>query len=165
MERVIMIKYGELTTKKGNRNFFVNSLYKSILNKLKNYDVLISKDLSRMYIEFDEKKLDDILKKINKIFGIHKYNVAYKINSSISEIEKSILEIIKKEDFNTFKVETKRSDKNFPIESIEFSKHIGGLILKNKNNIKVDVHKPDLLLNIEIRKNYTYIYTTDYSGL
>ena len=56
MERVIMIKYGELTTKKGNRNFFVNSLYKSILNKLKNYDVLISKDLSRMYIEFDEKK-------------------------------------------------------------------------------------------------------------
>lgn len=165
MERVIMIKYGELTTKKGNRNFFVNSLYKSILNKLKNYDVIIYKDLSRMYIEFDEKKLNDILKKINKIFGIHKYNVAYKINSSISEIEKSILEIIKKEDFNTFKVETKRSDKNFPIESIEFSKHIGGLILKNKNNIKVDVHKPDLLLNIEIRKNYTYIYTTDYSGL
>lgn len=130
MERVIMIKYGELTTKKGNRNFFVNSLYKSILNKLKNYDVLISKDLSRMYIEFDEKKLDDILKKINKIFGIHKYNVAYKINSSIAEIEKSILEIIKKEDFNTFKVETKRSDKNFPIESIEFSKHIGGLDFK-----------------------------------
>ena len=58
MERVILIKYGELTTKKGNRNFFVNLLYKSILNKLSNYNVRIFKDLSRMYIEFDEKDLD-----------------------------------------------------------------------------------------------------------
>ena len=164
MERVIMIKYGELTTKKGNRNFFVNSLYKSILNKLKNYDVIIYKDLSRMYIEFDEKKLNDILKKINKIFGIHKYNVAYKINSSISEIEKSILEIIKKEDFNTFKVETKRSDKKFQIKSIEFNNVIGGLLLKNIDNISVDVHNPDYTLKIEIRENYTYIYSKEIKG-
>ena len=165
MKRVIMIKYGELTTKKGNRNFFVNSLYKSILNKLKKYNVFISKDLSRMYIEFEEKDLDNILKRVNKIFGIHKYNVAYKINTSIDEIKESILDIIKKEEFNTFKVETKRSDKDFPIKSIEFSKQIGGLILKNKSNIKVDVHKPDLLLNIEIRKDFTFIYTNDYCGL
>lgn len=165
MKRVIMIKYGELTTKKGNRNFFVNSLYTSILNKLKDYNLTISKDLSRMYIEFEEKNLEVILKKINKIFGIHKYNVAYKINSSIDEIKNSVLDIIKKENFYTFKVETKRSDKSFPIESTEFSKQIGGLILKNKNNIKVDVHKPDLLLNIEIRKDFTYIYTNDYFGL
>ena len=165
MKRVIMIKYGELTTKKGNRNFFVNSLYKSILNKLKKYNVFISKNLSRMYIEFEEKDLDNILKRVNKIFGIHKYNVAYKINTSIDEIKESILDIIKKEEFNTFKVETKRSDKDFPIKSIEFSKQIGGLILKNKSNIKVDVHKPDLLLNIEIRKDFTFIYTNDYCGL
>ena len=53
MNRVIMIKYGELTTKKGNRGFFVNNLYKNIEDKLSKLDVVISKDLSRMYIEFN----------------------------------------------------------------------------------------------------------------
>jgi len=165
MERVIMIKYGELTTKKGNRNFFVNSLYKSILNKLEGYNVKISKDLSRMYIEFENKDLDIILKRINNIFGIHEYLVAYKIKTDIEEIKNTVLGIIKNENFNTFKVETKRSDKNFPIESIEFSKQIGGLILKNTENKKVDVHNPDLLVNIEIRNDYTYLYTNYYYGL
>jgi len=165
MERVIMIKYGELTTKKGNRNFFVNSLYKSILNKLEGYNVKISKDLSRMYIEFENKDLDIIIKRINNIFGIHEYLVAYKIKTDIEEIKNTVLGIIKNEKFNTFKVETKRSDKNFPIESIEFSKQIGGLILKNTENKKVDVHNPDLLVNIEIRNDYTYLYTNYYYGL
>ena len=165
MERVILIKYGELTTKKGNRNFFVNLLYKSIQNKLKNYNVKVFKDLSRMYIEFDEKDLSEILKRVNNIFGIHEYLVAYKISTSEEEIKEKVLEVVKKESFKTFKVETKRSYKEFPIQSIDFSKIIGGLILKNINNISVDVHNPDLLVNIEIRKDYTYIYTNYYYGL
>ena len=165
MERVILIKYGELTTKKGNRNFFVNLLYKSILNKLSNYNVKIYKDLSRMYIEFDDKDLDLILKKINNIFGIHEYLVAYKIDTDIENIKSKVLEIIKDEDFNTFKVETKRSYKEFPINSQEVSRMIGGLILKNTENKKVDVHNPELHVNIEIRKTYTYVYTNYYYGL
>ena len=165
MKRVILIKYGELTTKKGNRNFFVNLLYKSIQNKLKNYDVVIFKDLSRMYIEFNDKDLDQILKRVNNIFGIHEYLVAYKIDTCEEEIRNKTLEIVKKEKFNTFKVETKRSYKGFPITSQEFSKQLGGLILKNINNIKVDVHNPELLVNVEIRKDYTYIYTNYYYGL
>lgn len=165
MERVILIKYGELTTKKGNRNFFVNLLYKSIQNKLNGYNVNIFKDLSRMYIEFDEKDLDDILKRVNNIFGIHEYLVAYKIETNENNIEEKVLEIIKNESFNTFKVETKRSYKEFPINSQEFSKQLGGLILKNIENKKVDVHNPDLMVHVEIRKNYTYIYTNYYYGL
>ena len=70
MNRVIMIKYGELTTKKGNRKFFINNLYSNIKNKLKKYDVLISKDISRMYIEFNDEDLDRILEKINKILSM-----------------------------------------------------------------------------------------------
>lgn len=165
MKRVILIKYGELTTKKGNRNFFVNLLYKSIQNKLKNYDVIIFKDLSRMYIEFNDKDLDSILNRINNIFGIHEYLVAYKIDTDVEEIKNKALEIVKNEKFNTFKVETKRSYKEFPINSQDFSRQLGGLILKNVNDIKVDVHNPDLLLNVEIRKDYTYIYTNYYYGL
>ena len=165
MKRVIMIKYGELTTKKGNRNFFVAALYKSISNKLKQCDVKIYKDLSRMYIEFSDNNLEMILKKINKIFGIHEYLVAYKIETSIEKIKSTVLDIIKNEEFNTFKVETKRSDKLFPIHSIEFSKQIGSFILKHTDGKKVDVHRPDLLLNIEIRTDSTYIYTNYYYGL
>lgn len=165
MERVILIKYGELTTKKGNRNFFVNLLYKSIQNKLKGYDVKISKDLSRMYIEFNEKDLDSILERVNKIFGIHEYLVAYKVNTIDDEIRNKVLEIVKQEKFNTFKVETKRSYKNFPIQSLEYSSILGGVILKNIPNIKVDVRNPELTVNVEIRKDYTYIFTNYYYGL
>lgn len=165
MKRVILIKYGELTTKKGNRGFFVNLLYKSIQNKLKNYDVLITKDLSRMYIEFSEEELDNILKRVNNIFGIHEYLVAYKIDTNIEEIKSKVLDIVKNEKFNTFKIETKRSYKEFPIHSQELSKSLGALILKNIENIKVDVRNPDLLVNVEIRKAFTYIYTNYYYGL
>ena len=79
MNRVILIKYGELTTKKGNRKFFINTLYKNILLKLQGYNVKIHKDISRMYIEFEDKDLDNILDRINSIFGIHQYLVAYKV--------------------------------------------------------------------------------------
>lgn len=165
MKRVILIKYGELTTKKKNRGFFVGQLLRSINDKLKGLDVVIYKDLSRMYIEFDEKDLDAILKKINNIFGIHEYLVAYKIETEIENIKKVALDVIKKENFKTFKVETKRSDKNFPITSTDFSRMIGGIILKNISDINVDVHNPDIFLNIEIRKDYTYISTHSFYGM
>lgn len=165
MNRVILIKYGELSTKKGNIKFFINALYKSINDKLVKLDVNISKDTSRMYIEFNDKDLDIILDKINNIFGIHEYLVAYKVNSNQAEIENLVLEVMKKQSFNTFKVETKRSDKLFPISSMDFSKKLGGIILKNISNIKVDVHNPDVLITVEIRHNYTYIYTNSLKGL
>ena len=69
MEKLILIKYGELTTKKDNRKMFVKALYDNISKKLYGMDFFISRDLSRMYIEFHEKDLDKILAIINKIFG------------------------------------------------------------------------------------------------
>lgn len=164
MNRVILIKYGELTTKKDNRKMFVNVLHKNIVNKLKGLDVEIYKDLSRMYIEFNEKDLDIILSKINKIFGIYAYTVAYKVFSSKEAIEEAIINILPDTNFNTFKVETKRSDKTFPIQSIDFSRMMGGVILKNKDNIKVDVHNPEITFNIEIRRNETFIYFENFTG-
>ena len=165
MNRVILIKYGELTTKKGNRKFFIKALFQNIKDKLKNYNVKIHRDISRMYIEFDDKDLDKILKRINTIFGIHEYLVAYKVESDVDIIKESVLSLVKESDFTTFKVETKRSDKNFPINSLDFSRMMGGVILKNLNDKRVDVHNPELLLNIEIREYFTYIYTNSYKGL
>ncbi len=164
MNRVILIKYGELTTKKDNRKLFVNTLYNNILNKLKNEQINIYRDLSRMYIEFNEKDLDTILDKINKIFGIHAYTVAYKVKTDITKIEEMILEVLPSLEFKTFKVDTKRSDKSFPIESTPFSAKMGGVILKNKENIAVDVKNPEITFHIEIRHDYTYLYFKEYHG-
>jgi len=164
MEKVVLIKYGELTTKKGNRNFFIKTLYQNLQNKLEGLHVKISRDISRMYIEFEESELDTVLSKINQVFGIHTYQVASKVPTDLDEIKENILELMK-EKTGTFKVETKRSDKNFPILSTEFSRQMGGLILKNNSNLSVDVHNPNTTLFIEILERFTYLYTDTYYGL
>jgi thiamine biosynthesis protein ThiI len=65
---------------------------------------------------------------------------------------------------NTFKIETKRSNKSFPLNSYEVNNVLGGHVLKNTSNIKVDVHNPELLIKVEIRDNKTYIYSKEYDG-
>lgn len=164
MNRVILIEYGELTTKKGNRNFFINTLYSNIVNKLKGYDVKISKDRARMYIEFKDSELEEVKLVIDRIFGIHKYHIAYIVESDIEDIKKCIVDIVKKEEFRTFKVETKRSYKAFPFDSMQISKMLGGVILREIKDIKVDVHNPDLVVKVEVRENNTYIYLNSFVG-
>lgn len=163
MEKIILIKYGELTTKKNNRNLFINLLYENIKNKLKNYDVKIVKNRVRMFIETND-NIDEIVNILSNIFGIHSIVVAYKVDNNIDSIKNNVLDIVKNIEFKTFKVETKRSDKRFPIPSIEFNNVIGGLILKNISNVSVDVHNPEYELKIEIREDYAYIYTKEIKG-
>ena len=164
MNRVVLIKYGELTTKKGNRKFFINTLYQNLKKKLNNFDVKISRDISRMYIEFSEQELELVLKKLNQVFGVHSYQIAYKIETDIEKIKELAVEVMNEKN-GTFKVETRRANKNFPIQSIEFSRQVGGLVLKNNSHLTVDVHNPDTTLTIEILERFTYLYTDIYHGL
>ena len=164
MKRVILIKYGELTTKKGNRNFFIHTLYQNISRKLKNFDVSIYKDRSRMYIEFHDSDLSVIQEKLNCVFGIHMYHIAYLVDTNIDAIKNLLIELIQDLSFSTFKVEVKRSDKSFPIHSQEMNRVLGGVVLKNKDNISVDVHCPELFIKVEIREKYSYIYFNAYHG-
>ncbi len=158
MNELILIKYGELTTKKDNRKLFINVLEKNIKTLLKDENIIIKKDRVRMFIECDNAKI--IAEKLKKIFGIHSIVICHKANTNnIEDILKKVLEIIDTSK-KTFKVETKRADKTYPITSMEFSKKLGGLILKH-TNLKVDVHNPDVLVTVEIRNNGTYIYTDE----
>src|SRR5699024_7465406 len=150
MEKIILIKYGELTTKKNNRNIFINTLCENIKKQLKNYNIKIIKNRVRMFIETDD-NIDEIVEILKNVFGIHGIVVAYKVDTNIDVNKTSVLEIIKDINFKTFKVETKRSDKRFPIPSMEFNNIIGSLVLKNKEGISVDVHNPEYELKIEIR--------------
>ncbi len=166
MKKVILIKYGELTTKKDNRNYFIKLLERNIKEKLINYEHSIVKDYYRMFIYVNDEYIDEVMVILSNIFGIHEIITAYEINDlSFENIKYKSLEVIKKDNFNTFKVETNRSDKEYPMKSMEISAGVGSYILRNISNIKVDVHNPEILLNIEIRREFAYIYKNGIKGL
>ena len=160
MGNLIMVKYGELTTKKDNRKQFIKKLTQNI-EKLIDEELEIIKDNSRMYIKCNN--VEVVAEKLSKIFGIHGIAIVHKVNNNVEDVLKKSLEIMDK-DKKTFKVVTKRADKDFKTSSMEYSRKIGGLILKN-SDYKVDVHNPDITLNIEIRKEGTYLYVDELKGV
>ena len=161
MQELIMIKYGELTTKKANRKIFINTLYQNIQKVLKEENVDITKDNVRMFIKCENAK--KVAHKLQKVFGILSIVIAYKVNNNINDVLEKSLEIMDKEK-HTFKVVTKRSDKSYPIHSMEYSKKLGAEILKN-SNFKVDVHNPEITLTVEIRTEGTFVYTNEIKGI
>ena len=166
MKKIILIKFGELTTKKSNRMTFVNLLENNIKVMLKNYEIKIIKNRVRMFIEvINDTDFEIIVEKLKKVFGIHSIVICYEVDTNIDTIKNNCLNISKDINFKTFKVETKRSNKQFPISSMEFNNIIGGLLLKNIQNIKVDVHNPEYILKIEIRDSKTYIYSKEIAGI
>ena len=164
MKKLIIIKYGELTTKHDNINFFIKTLKNNIESSLSGIDNKITYDVGRMFIETD--KYDEVVKKLTNTFGIHEINIAYEIDDrSLDNISKVLIELLSDKDFNTFKVVTKRSDKSYPIKSMDISRTLGGVVLKNKKTVKVDVNNPELLINVEIRNNKAYLYFEKVEGI
>ncbi len=161
-----MVKYGELSTKKANINLFLKQLKDNVAKALNVMNVNIKFDKGRMFITLNQDNFDEVSKALKNVFGIHEYNIAYKLDTrEPDEIGNSVLELVREMEFNTFKVVTKRSDKRFPMDSMEFSRKMGGIILKDFGNKKVDVHNPDLMVNIEIRMDAVYVYFNSERGI
>ena len=166
MEKLIMIKYGELSTKKANINLFLKQLKDNLSFALEDLDVEIKFDKGRMFISLKKDNFEEVEEALNHVFGIHEYDIAYKFNDkNFDKIANFVLKLVKQKDFNTFKVVTKRSDKNYPISSMDFSRQIGAVILKNIEGVKVDIHEPELLVSIEIRMDAVYIYFNSEKGI
>ena len=166
MEKIILIKYGELSTKKANINFFLKTLKDNVTKSLKGLDVEVNYDKGRMFVSLKRDNFDVVVEKLQKVFGIHEIVVGYKsANVDLTEIKNNILDLAKEKEFKTFKVETKRSDKNYPLNSMEISRTVGAHLLKNIDGLTVDVHNPELLINIEIRKDACIIYFDRYAGI
>ena len=162
MQKLIFIKYGELTTKKGNRNVFIKKLTNNIKNILGSLNYTMKSDRSRIYIESND--IDLVVEKLKNIFGIHSIVIAYKVDNNSAIIINSVLELVKNENFKTFKVDTKRADKRFEIHSMDFNKMVATKILKNMD-VSVDVHNPELHIKIEIRVEGAFIYFNEIKGL
>lgn len=164
MKKIIIIKYGELTTKHDNINYFIKTLKENIDISLKNIDHNITYDRGRMYIETEE--FNQAITKLQKIFGIHEINIGYELdNNNIDNIKENLIKLLNNQEYTTFKVTTKRSDKTYNLNSMEISKQLGAAVLKNYNNKKVDVTSPELEINIEIRRNKAYIYFEKIKGI
>ncbi len=164
MQKLIMLKYGELSTKKGNIGLFLNTLKENIVITLDNLDYEIKFDKGRMFV-IPHDNFDLIVHKLQNVFGIHEIVIAYEFaDNTINSIATNLLDLIKDYEFQTFKVVTKRSNKSYPLTSMEVSAKIGGILLKNIPKIKVDIHHPEKVINIELRQEATYLYFETFKG-
>ncbi len=164
MKKLIIIKYGELSTKKGNIKFFIKTLKNNIIKALEGIDYTLEYDNGRMFIFSND--LETIKNKLLYVFGIHEIETGYELDDiSMDNIKKELEKLVKDKEIKTFKVVTKRSYKEYPLTSMEISATLGGVVLKNVPDSKVDVHNPNTIIDIEIRFNKAYIYFESISGL
>ena len=161
---MIMVHYGELGTKGDNRKLFVNQLNRNIRLALRNFEgVSISSDHDHTYISSMGDNEEAILKRLQDVSGIQRLSKVYKASKEMSDIKETALELIKSESGKTFKVEAKRADKTYPLDSYGISRHVGGYILAN-SSLSVDVHNPDIRLSIDLRKDSTYLSSHSFDG-
>ena len=161
MEKVILLRYGEIHLKGLNRGFFEKFLIENIKKAISFSGATIKKIAGRYVVcDFNNENQEQIIEKLQKVFGLHSLSVALKLKTDIDEIKKFCAELVLNN--KTFKVVVRRADKRFPIKSMEFAKDLGGLILDNNSNIKVDVHNPEIEVKIDIREDgWTYISFQD----
>jgi len=158
MKEVMLLRFGEIFLKGKNYAFFENTLFKNIKRKLKKFSLLAEKISGRFLIlNFKEEDKEEIIASIKTVFGLVSLSLAKEIDTSFDAI-KAVCESIKLSK-KTFKVETKRADKSFPMRSFELSAEMGGVILSHNTSSVVDVHNPEEIIYIDIRDNKkTYIF-------
>lgn len=156
----ILLRYGEINLKGNNRKFFERCVISSIKKKTKGYKCVVQTLRNRTIVEVKEEDANELYEKFLKIPGIENISLADKCDSDYDSIKEKVLEV-----FDTskpvFRVSTKRSDKKFPHTSQEFSKLMGGEILKKNdglNGMKVSLKDYEQEIGIEILKNHTYIF-------
>ena len=163
----LLVRYGELTLKGTNRKMFVNQLkdnVKRALIPLRGYHVKGKRD--RMYIELSpEADINEIIQRLSKVYGIKSISPVIKIDKNEEKINQSAIQL--SQDFvkgSTFKVDVKRVDKSFRLDTYELQRQVGGAILKENNNITVNVKNPDYEIKIEVRMDAIYIYEKVIAG-
>lgn len=157
MNKVILLRYGELHLKGKNRGFFEKLLIKNIEEKLAGYSCTLDIYRGRYIIHnLNEQFISDITRELTKVFGLYSLSIGYETDSN----EDNILQAVEKFVYpGTFKIETHRADKNYPLTSVEISALMGEKLLDKYDNIKVDIHNPEHIIYIDIRENgKTYVF-------
>lgn len=154
MEKVIIVRYSEIHLKGKNRGYFERVFGINIEKSLKGIKHEVRRRSGRYLVEcFDEEQTDIILEKLNKVFGIHSMSVALKVPTQMGEIFEAAKSVCSES--GSFKVDTHRADKSFRLNSMEISAEIGGRLLSVNKNLKVDVHNPQFIINVDVREDGT----------
>ncbi|MBS6719748.1 MAG: tRNA 4-thiouridine(8) synthase ThiI [Peptoniphilus harei] len=162
MKKVMALSLGELVLKGKNRYKFVNKLISTIKRNLRSLDHgKIYQNMGKVYVELVTDNEEKMINRLKHVFGIVYIAPCYVVETDKEKIEEAVIKIVdetlkKNPSYKTFKVKTNRGDKSFPLNSMEISAKIGGVILKNFD-IKVDVHNPDFFVYCDLKKD-TYIY-------
>ena len=169
MKEIILLKDGELALKGLNRSTFEDILIKNIREKLTGLgEFRFVKSQSTVTVEpvSDDADLDEAFARIQKVFGVVGISRAGVCEKEIGEITRCACEFLKDELMfaKTFKVKAKRSDKSFPYNSPAICDEVGGAVLSTFRGIKVDVHEPEVTVNVEVRDRYAYIHGTQLPG-
>ena len=157
MGKLFMLSYGEIALKGSNKRYFENILIKTVKNKIPNCK--IEKLSGKLLLDINNGQSDqEISAGLHRIFGISRIARVYETETDIEAIKEKTIEILSNVKFNSFKVVTKRPNKSFQYNSPWINRILGEHILKHYSDKKVDVHNPELIVNVEVRGN-TYIYT------
>lgn len=161
MEKVIIIRYSEIHLKGKNRGYFERVFGINIEKSLRGVRHELRRQSGRYLLEnFEEKDTELILAKLDKVFGIHSLSVGVKAPTDMDEIFRAASAVACRE--GTFKVDTHRADKTFSLNSMEISAEIGGRLLAANPALKVDVHEPQSVINIDVRENGTTLVFNEF---
>jgi tRNA uracil 4-sulfurtransferase len=163
----ILVRYGEISTKGRNRKMFTGKLRENILQALKDFPTIsVSASRDRLHIQLGEENGEEIIPRLEKIFGIQSFSPVVKVAQDIEEINQAGLALVQKSftPGKTFKVSARRADKKFSMDTNELNYEVGSYILRNMDGLKVDVKNPDINLNVEVRKEGVYLSSEIYQG-
>lgn len=170
MFKAFLIKYAEIAIKGKNRHLFEDALVKQIRHALKKVEgeFRVTKDQGRIYVFCDsDYDYDEVINGLTKVFGI--VGICPVVIHEMCEYEELAEHVVKYVDDiypdknKTFKMNARRADKRYPMDSMELNRELGGAVLDAYPEMKVDVHNPDILLTVEIR-NRIYLYSEVIPG-
>lgn len=156
----ITVRYGELSTKGKNRRSFIDRLATNTRNALASFDKLeIKAHRDRMHIRLNGEDYHEVVKLVKKIFGIQNFSPAIKVGRDVEEVKRTAIEIFNEiaTDGMTFKINTRRSDHNFEHDTNQLNDILGGTILDNFPQVKVQMKQPDITLRVEVRSDGIYL--------
>lgn len=163
----ILVRYGELTLKGTNRKRFTNVLKENVIQSLRSLEgTRVKCERDRMFISlFEEANVNEVMNRLTKIFGIKSISPVFKTTQNLEDIKQLCISLAK--DFangDTFKIDVKRVDKSFSLDTYQLQRELGGVILKSVDHLKVDVKRPTHNIKVEVRKEGVYIYTKVIDG-
>jgi thiamine biosynthesis protein ThiI len=165
MEKVYLVHYGEIGLKGKNRSFFENQLVRNIRLALNDRGYAeVKRMYGRLLITLQPgADFPAIQERLSKTMGVVHFEAAFRIEQDIEAIKAAAVECLRDKQFSTLKVETKRSNKRFPLTSPEVNAEVGGHLLKN-TGARADMRQPDVICNIEIADNFAFVYTDKIRG-